>query len=101
VRRLLLRRAAESNWPSPSGTVLPMQWLQRQWDGTPRELATWFEMRKHRKRARCAIWTHLLGWELRLTAANELIQTQVFRDQTALLDAVDEWKTRIREKGWS
>jgi hypothetical protein len=35
------------------------------WDGTPREVAQWWTLRKGQRRAICRMFTHLLGHELR------------------------------------
>jgi hypothetical protein len=78
-----------------------LQGLQPQWDGQARELGTLWTSRKGRQTARCVVVTHPLGWELRLSVANELIRSQVHRDQGALLTDADAWKAAMLEKGWS
>jgi hypothetical protein len=42
-----------------------------------------------------------LGWELRLEAAGEMIQTQVCRSQEEWVRTFEQWKAAMIEKGWS
>jgi hypothetical protein len=44
--------------------------------------------------------THPLGFELRLTAANELLQSHVCRSQDDVLNTFEQWKTAMQKKGW-
>jgi hypothetical protein len=72
-----------------------------EWDGTLRELAELFALKKgNNRRARAVIVTHPLGLELRLTINGDLVRSQVFRDDGALLDEGDQWKAAMTEKGW-
>ena len=76
------------------------QGLQHRWEGQSEELAELWTVRQGEKRARCCIVSHPLGWELRLEATAELVRSQVHRDQFALLNDSDRWKTAMMEKGW-
>jgi hypothetical protein len=58
-------------------------------------------LRKDRKRAVCELWKHPFGWELRLEAAGEMIQTQVCRSQKEWVDLFEQWKLAMIEKGWT
>jgi hypothetical protein len=57
-------------------------------------------LHKGRKVARCVVWPHQFGWELRLTAALELLQTHVCRSETELIETQEQWKAAMLEKGW-
>lgn len=76
--------------------------LQREtWHGESRELGDWFVLRKGARTARCAIVTHHFGWELRLLAGDELLQSQVCRTQEDVFTTGDTWKAALIEKGWT
>jgi hypothetical protein len=77
-----------------------MEFLSRAWDGTPREQALVWELRKDRHRARCAIWSHPLGWELRVTVDRELLRSQAYRDADEALKDLDTWRAQFADKGW-
>ena len=59
-----------------------------------------WSLHKGRKTATCAVWPHQFGWELRLTVAEELIQSRVCRSQAELIETQDQWKAAMIEKGW-
>jgi len=65
------------------------------------EVGDLFRLRKNRREARAALFTHALGWEVRLLvgAQLEVVQTQVCRDQEEVLRTGEQWKPMI-EKGW-
>ena len=77
--------------PSGRATIpppMPLQVLQRpHWHGTPIELGDLFRLQKNRREARAALFTHQLGWEVRLLVGSQLevVQTQVCRDQEEVL----------------
>jgi hypothetical protein len=82
---------------------MPLQVLQRpHWHGTPIELGDLFRLTKNRREARAVLFTHQLGWELRLLvgAQLEVVQTQVCRDQEEVLRTGEGWKKTVVEKGW-
>ena len=59
-----------------------MSVLQRPfWNGDPEELRELFALVKRdgAAQARCALWSHQFGWELRLTVNGSLIRSQVSR----------------------
>ena len=47
------------------------------WDGTPREEAEWWTMKKGQRRAVCRMFTHVFGHELRLEGSRELVESAV------------------------
>ena len=82
---------------------MPLQVLQRpHWHGTPIELGDLFRLQKNRREARAALFTHQLGWEVRLLVGSQLevVQTQVCRDQEEVLTTGERWKQAMLEKGW-
>lgn len=58
-------------------------------------------MRKGEHTARCRLTTHPLGWELRLTAGDELLQSQVCRAQEHVFGTGEKWKAAMNKKGWT
>ena len=48
----------------------------------------------------CKLWTHGLGWELRLEINRDLQRSEVFRSQDDVLTAGETWKDAMVEKGW-
>ena len=72
------------------------------WHGTPIEVGDLFRLHKTRREARAALFTHQLGWEVRLLVGSQLevVQTQVCRDQEEVLATGEEWKGND-EKGWA
>ena len=50
---------------------------------------------------RCALSTHRLGWELRLTAGRNPLRSHVCTSEAEVTRVSDEWETEARGKGWS
>jgi hypothetical protein len=71
------------------------------WDGTPREEATWWTLKKGQRRAVCRMLSHVFGHELRLEVSRELVASQVCRTDEAILECQARWRTGLEEKGWS
>ena len=46
------------------------------------------------------LWTHHLGWEVRLEINGDLQRSEVFRTQDDVLTAGEAWKAAMIEKGW-
>ena len=81
---------------------MPPEVLQRfTWNGTPRELGDLFVLSKGKRTARCQLVSHQLGWECRLLVGQELVQSQVCRDQHGVLTTGEQLKAAMIEKGWS
>ena len=70
------------------------------WYGEQQQLSPAWTLRKGSKAAKCAVWSHQFGWELRLIAGPELVQSQVCRSETELIETQEQWKAAILEKGW-
>ena len=67
--------------------------LQRPfWNGDPEELRELFALAKRNgaAHARCALWSHQFGWELRLTVNGSLIRSQVSRVYAEVLTEAEE-----------
>ncbi len=82
---------------------MPLQVLQRpHWHGTSIELGDLFRLTKNRREARAPLFTHQLGWEVRLLVGSQLevVQTQVCRNQEQVLRTGEEWTAAMIEKGW-
>ena len=52
--------------------------------------------------AKAVIFTHSLGWEVRLVIGvqAEVVQTQVCRTQEEVFATGEQWKIAMCEKGW-
>jgi hypothetical protein len=48
----------------------------------------------------CKLWTHALGWEVRLEINDAPQRSEVFRSQDDVLTAGEAWKAAMVEKGW-
>jgi hypothetical protein len=61
-----------------------------------------FRLQKNRREARAALFTHQLGWEVRLLVGSQLevVQTQACRDQEEVLATGERWKAALAEKRW-
>lgn len=82
---------------------MPLQVLPRlHWHGVPHELGDPFRLTKNRREARAVLFTHQLGWEVRLLVGSqlEIVQTQVCRDREEVLKTGEAWKARMSEQGW-
>jgi hypothetical protein len=66
--------------------------LQREhWNGRPTHLGGLFRVSKMRGdnqlQAACRLWTHQLGWEVRLEISGDLQRSEVFRSKDEVLTA--------------
>jgi hypothetical protein len=80
-----------------------MEVLQRRpWDGQAREIDDLFRLKKNRRVARAAIFSHPCGWELRLLVGKraEVLQIRVCRSQEEVLSIGEEWRAAMAGKGW-
>src|SRR5687768_9507071 len=77
--------------------------LQRpDWYGEPKELGDLIRVTKNRRTARAALFSHQLGWELRLLIGTqqETVQSHVCRTQDDVLTTSEQWKAEMLAKGW-
>ena len=50
----------------------------------------------------CEVWTHEMGWELRLQVDGQgLLMSSLTRSGAEMLARVEEWHRAMLEKGWS
>ena len=70
-------------------THLPRRSLPREQDRDDKTLS-----------AICKLWTHALGWEVRLEINGDLQRSEVLRSQDDVLTAGETWKAAMLEKGW-
>jgi hypothetical protein len=50
----------------------------------------------------CEVWTHKMGWELRLQVDGEgLLMSSVTRSGAEMLARVEEWHRAMLEQGWT
>ena len=80
--------------------------LQRpDWYGNATKRGELFRVRKsrggHSLEAVGELWTHQLGWEVRLVIAGELHRSEVCRSQDDVLTAGEQWKAALVDKGWA
>ena len=77
-----------------------MSTLQREhWTG-PAFLDNAWMMTKRRHVATCELFSHQLGWELRLTIG-ELVRTQVCRSTEEVMRVQEEWQRALEERGYA
>jgi hypothetical protein len=74
------------------------------WYGEPKELGELFILaKKNNLRARCLLYSHQFGFELRLVAGahGELLRSQVCRTDAEILDTQETWKVALLAEGWT
>jgi hypothetical protein len=64
------------------------------------EVGRAWTLQKDTRAAVCVIWTHPLGWDVRVSLNDELISSYVCRTEDATLDEVAEWRSAWEAKGW-
>jgi hypothetical protein len=67
----------------------------------PRPLADEWTVSRGTLKMRCALSTHRLGWELRLTAGANFLRSHVCKTQKEVFDTSAAWKAEALSKGWS
>jgi hypothetical protein len=67
----------------------------------PERLSPEWTLTKDRKTATCEVWSHEFGFELRLTVATELPQSEVCRTQEDLVAVQERWRAGLEVKGWA
>ena len=50
---------------------------------------------------RCAVSTHAMGWELKLTAGASFSRSQVCKTQADVLSTAEAWNAEAISKGWA
>ena len=82
-----------------------MDVLQRPfWNGTPVDLGETWRLRKSdcdgQREAVCRLFSHQLGWELRVEVGSELRRSQVCKTEAEVFETYETWKAVMLEKGW-
>jgi hypothetical protein len=67
----------------------------------PRPLGDEWTLTRGSIKLRCALATHRLGWELRLTAGSNFIRSKVCKTQTDVFDTSTAWKAEAIGQGWT
>ena len=83
---------------------MPASLQRAHWNGQPTHVGNLFRVSRARGekqlRAVCQLWTHALGWEVRLEINGDLQRSEVFRSQDDVLTAGETWKATMLERGW-
>jgi hypothetical protein len=67
----------------------------------PKALADEWTVTRGQLGMRCALSTHRLGWELRLTAGSNFLRSQVCKTQTEVFETSAAWRAEAISKGWT
>ncbi len=67
----------------------------------PQSLGDVWTLTKGSLKLRCALATHRLGWELRLTAGANRLRSHVCRSRQEVADTQDAWKAEAVAQGWA
>ena len=94
--RLDGRRLGDATIPPGMNTTT----IRTAWNGVPLELETLWTLSKGSRCARLVMYTHQLGWELRVQSG-ALLMTQVCRSDQEIEDVSAEWRAAMVEKGWA
>jgi hypothetical protein len=76
------------------------------WHGPATLLGEGWRLRKvvcgHPRQAVSELWSHQLGWELRLVIdAGDLERSQVVRSNDEILTVTEQWKAAMVSRGWA
>ena len=66
----------------------------------PRLIAAAWRMRQGARAVECHVWSHDLGWDLRLLRDGELVQSQIARTLEDLVEVCGEWRREMTAQGW-
>jgi hypothetical protein len=67
----------------------------------PRSLGTLWTARRGALEMRCALSTHRLGWDLRLTAGANALRSLVARSEAEVHATSEAWRQEAAGKGWT
>ena len=85
---------------------MPTKTTRREfWNGDPERLPDGFTVTKPKGdrilKGVCEVWTHEMGWELRLMIDGHGLQmSSLCRSGREMVDRADEWRAAMIEKGW-
>jgi hypothetical protein len=66
----------------------------------PKRLGDLWTLTRGTLTLRCALSTHRLGWELRLTSGANFSRTQVCKTETDVFATSDTWRADALKQGW-
>jgi len=66
----------------------------------PKPIGDMWTLKRGDLTMRCAVSTHALGWELRLSAGSSFSRSQVCKTQADVFTTADTWKAEALGKGW-
>jgi hypothetical protein len=67
----------------------------------PKRLGDLWTLTRGALTMRCALSTHRLGWELRLTAGANFSRAQVCKSEGEVHETSDAWKAQAIAQGWA
>jgi hypothetical protein len=67
----------------------------------PKSLGDLWTLKRGALTLRCALSTHRLGWELRLTAGPSFSRSQVCKSEPEVSSVSEAWNAEARTKGWA
>lgn len=67
----------------------------------PEPVSHVWTLSKGTKRARCEVWTHLHGFELRLLVGAQQTLSTIRRLEEDLIRVDQEWRSMLEAEGWS
>jgi hypothetical protein len=79
---------------------MPTNILQREHCDGPAFLGNAWALTKGARIARCELFSHQFGWELRLMIG-ELVRSQVCRTTDEILSVQEEWRAALRTRGYN
>lgn len=75
---------------------------QREFFPGPEQLSPAWTLRKVGREAACTVWSHQLGFELRLVVTGDpMPRTKVCRSQEELIATQEEWRAALDATGWT
>ncbi len=67
----------------------------------PKRIDGMWTLTKDRRTAVCDVWSHVLGYELRLViSGDDLPRTQVCRSTEEIVTVQDTWRQALEAQGW-
>ena len=71
------------------------------WSGPQEQLSIAWTLTLEHRIAECTVWSHPLGWELRVMVSRSLIQTQVSPSADLAMQAARTWQQIFQGAGWA
>ena len=67
----------------------------------PQPIGDVFTLRRDALTMTCALATHRLGWELRLTAGRNVVRTHLCKFEAEVFAVGQAWEDEAKRQGWS